>query len=120
MLTPTKNTLRSKAILVQTALAIALGFIGANIYSSSLSAQTNTSKDTMFENIEAGEKGWNFLSEEETISIQNNLNQLEEYSILDPSFDSDIRLMKEDWRWRNQGNRPNYPDYSLETEVYDY
>jgi hypothetical protein len=120
MLTLIENTLRSKAILVQTTLAIVLGIIGANVYSSPLNAQTNTLKDNMFENIEAGEEGWNFLSEEETISIQNNLNQLEDYSILDSSFDSDIQLMKESWRWRNQGNRPNYPDYSLETEVYDY
>jgi hypothetical protein len=101
-------------------LAIAFGFIVANVHSSPLKAQTNTSNDTMFQNIEAGEEGWNFVSEEETRSIQDNLKELEDYSILNSNLDSEVRLVEEDRRWRKQGQRPNYPDYSLETEVYDY
>lgn len=100
--------------------AIGLGFIIANVCSSPLNAQTTTLKDDMFQNIEAGDEGWNFISEEETKSIQDNLNQLEDYSIMNSNFDSDFRLVEEDRRWQNQGDRPNYPDYSLETEVYDY
>ena len=100
-------------------LTFALGLIVANVYSSPLNAQTRTLNDAMFQNIEAGEEGWNFISEEETKSIQDNLSQLEDYSIMNSS-DSDIRLIEEDRRWRNQGERPNYPDYSLETDIYDY
>ena len=110
--------LRSKLEL-RAALAIALGFIVIN-YSLPLNAQTRTSNKTMFENIEAGEEGWNFISEEETISIQDNLNQLEDYSIYNSEFDSDIRLIEENQRWLDGGERPNYPDYSLETDIYDY
>ena len=104
----------------RVALTIALGFIVANVSSSPVNAQTQTSNNTMFENIEAGEEGWNFISEEETISIQDNLNQLEDYSIFNSEFNSDIRLIEENQRWLDGGERPNYPDYSLETDVYDY
>ena len=101
-------------------LTIALGLIVANACSLPLNAQTRTLNDTMFQNIDAGEEGWNFISEDETKSIQDNLNQLEEYSILDANSDSDIRLVEEDPRWRQQGERPNYPEYLLETDIYDY
>ena len=100
-------------------LTIALGFIVANS-SLPLNAQTRTLNDTMFQNIEAGKDGWNFISEEETKSIQDNLNQLEDYRILDDNSDSSIRLVEQQRRWRKQGERPNYPDYSLETDIYDY
>ena len=116
----TTTKLRPKLEAFQLGLTIALGFIVANVYSSPLNAQTRTIKDTMLQNIEAGEEGWNFISEEETISIQDNLNELEDYSILDSNSDSDVRLIEEDRRWRKEGERPNYPDYLLETDVYDY
>ena len=115
------NTIEShcQRKVFQIGLTIALGMMAANVYSAPLNAQTGTSSTTL-ENIEAGEEGWNFVSEDETRSIQNNLKELEDYSILNSDFDSDIRLIEEDPRWRKQGTRPNYPDYSLETEVYDY
>ena len=104
----------------RVALTIILGSIVANVYSSPIHAQTRTLNNTMFDNIEAGEEGWNFISEEETISIQDNLNQLEDYSIINSNSDSDLRLIEQNRRWSKQGERPNYPDYSLETDVYDY
>lgn len=114
----TTTELRPKQIF-RVGLTIALGFMAANVYSLPLKAQTRTLRDSMFQNIEAGEEGWNFISEEETKSIQNNLNQLEDYSIMNSS-DSDLRLVEENRRWRQEGQRPNYPDYLLETDVYDY
>ena len=83
----------------------------------SLNAQTTTSDEISFEDIEAGKDGsWNFSSEDETISIQDNLEQLEEYNISTP-YDSEVKLTEEERRWGNTGDRP---DYTLETEVYDY
>ena len=110
---------RSKLQVFRLGLTIALGFTVANVYSSPLNAQTRTLNNTMFQNIEAGEEGWNFISEEETKSIQDNLKQLEDYSIMNSS-DSDLRLIEQRARWRKQGERPNYPEYLLETDVYDY
>ena len=79
--------------------------------------QTTTSDEVSFEDIEAGEEGsWNFSSEDETISIQDNLEQLREYDISTP-YDSEVKLTEEERRWGNTGDRP---DYTLETEVYDY
>ena len=115
----TTTTEQRPKLQFRLGLTIALGLIVANVSSSPLNAQTRNFNDTMFQNIEAGKDGWNFVSEEETKSIQDNLNQLEDYSIMNSS-DSDLRLVEEDPRWRQQGERPNYPDYSLETDVYDY
>lgn len=114
----TTTKLRPK-LKLRVGLTITLGLIVANVYSLPLKAQTRTLNDTMFQNIEAGEEGWNFVSEEETKSIQDNLKNLEDYSILDNN-NSDIRLVEEDPIWRKQGERPNYPDYLLETDIYDY
>ena len=115
----TTTELSSKQKVFRLGLTFVLGFIVAN-YSLPLNAQTRTLKDTMLQDIEAGEEGWNFISEEETKSIQDNLKELEDYSILDSNSDSDLRLVEEDPRWREQGERPNYPEYLLETDVYDY
>ena len=103
MLNTTKTELRSKLRVIPTGLAIALGALVANVYSLPLNAQTGTLKDTLFQNIEAGKDGWNFISEEETISIQNNLQEFGDYSISNSTFDSDIRLTEEDKRWGNHG-----------------
>ena len=98
--------------------AIALGIMIAN-YSLPLNAQTNSSEEFSFEDIEAGKDGsWTFSSEDETTSIQDNLQQLEGYDISSP-YDSDWRLTEEERRWYNT-NTGNRPDYTLETEVYDY
>ena len=83
----------------------------------SLNAQTTTSDEILFEDIEAGKDGsWNFSSEDETTSIQDNPKELREYDISTP-YDSEVKLTEEERRWGNTGDRP---DYTLETEVYDY
>lgn len=85
----------------------------------SVNAQSTTSESIPFEDIEAGQDGsWNFSSEDETISIQDNLQELREYDISTP-YDSEVELVEKDprWGWDNRGSRP---DYTLETEVYDY
>lgn len=97
--------------------AIALGIIIVNIYSFPLNAQTDASEEVLLENLEVEEEGsWSFSSEDETISIQDNLEKLGEYDISTP-HDSDWRLTEEERRWGNRGDRP---DYTLETEVYNY
>ena len=115
------------SITIKTALslgAIALGITTAN-YSLPLNAQTDSSEEFSFEDIQAGKDGsWNFSSEDETISIQDNLRQLnqevkaKEYDISYP-YDSDLRLIEEERRWDNT-NTGNRPDYILETDIYDY
>ena len=83
----------------------------------SLNAQTTASDEISFEDIEAGQDGsWDFSSEDETISIQDNLEELREYDISSP-YDSELKLTEEERRWGNTGDRP---DYTLETEIYDY
>ena len=105
------------SITINTARAIALGIIVASVYSLPLQAQLETSEDVSLEDLEVKEEeNWSFSSEDETISIQNNLQELGEYNISTP-YDSDLRLTEEERRWGNRGDRP---DYTLETEVYNY
>lgn len=96
--------------------AIALGLVTVNL-SSSANAQTNTSDGFEFDKIEVGEdSGWDFKSENETISVQDDLQELKQYSISD-SEDTDVRLVEEERRWGNQGDAE---DYSIKTDVYSY
>lgn len=113
------------SITIKTALslgAIALGITTAS-YSLPLNAQTDSSKEFSFEDIEAGKDGsWNFSSEDETISIQDNLRQLnqevkEKESEISYPYDSDFRLIEQQPRWDT--NTGNGPDYILETDIYD-
>ncbi|MBE9045065.1 hypothetical protein IQ255_11730 [Pleurocapsales cyanobacterium LEGE 10410] len=98
--------------------AIAFGFTLATIYSLPLVAQTDTPED-LFEDIQAGENAtWNFTSEEETLSIENNLEELGEYSISNSELDTNIELKEENRRWGNNLGGPE--EYSIETEIYDY
>jgi len=80
-------------------------------------AQADSSTDFEFNKIEIGEDaGWEFKSENESISVQDDLKKLQEYSISDTE-DTDVRLLQENRRW---GNRGDVEDYSIETEVYGY
>lgn len=114
------------SITIKTALsfgAIALGITTVN-YSLPLNAQTDSSEEFSFEDIQAGKDGsWNFSSEDETISIQDNLRQLNQEvkdreSEISYPYDSDFRLIEEDRRWYNT-NTGNGPEYILETDIYD-
>lgn len=92
-------------------------FLIISICSSPINAQTSTSEHDFLEDIKAGNNGdWNFSSENESISIKDNINKLEEYNFSE--VDSiDVQLTEENRRW---GNRGRAKDYSIEAEIYDY
>lgn len=91
--------------------AIAVGF------SLPAVAQTDSNGSFDFNKIEVGEdRDWEFKSENESASVQDDLGELQEYSLSDVD-DTEVRLIKEDRRWGNVGDTE---DYSIETEVYGY
>lgn len=94
---------------------IALGLIAISSFFPA-NAQADTS-DFQFDKIEVEEDAaWSFNSEDEATSVEDDLQELKEYSISKPD-DSDVRLVDEDRLW---GNRGNVEDYSLETDIYNY
>ena len=98
--------------------AITLGFIVANSVLL-VNAQTRSADSFDFEQLQTGENlNWSFSSEEETISIQDNLLELNEISI-SKSDDTNIRLVDENSN-KPWGNRGDKEAYSFEAEVYDY
>ncbi|MGF1588162.1 MAG: hypothetical protein ACFCU7_02780 [Pleurocapsa sp.] len=101
--------------------ALALGIIAANFFSLPLkaqTAQTNTSEADLFKDIKAGENiNWSYSSEDETISIQDSLEELGEYNVSDSAEDAGVQLREEDRRW---GNRGDAKDYYFEAEIYNY
>ena len=98
-------------------LAIAVGTLLTITYGLPLNAQTRITKSNP-ENWELREKtDWTFSSENESISIQDDLEELEEYSIAEPNTETDLEISEENRRW---GNRGDVENYSIEVEVYDY
>ena len=102
--------------------AIALINIGTNLQIPT-NAQSRTADSFNFDEITAGGKGnWNFSSEDETVSIQNNLNQLRKYDI-SVNENYDIRVIRENRRrlgikrWGNRGDRSYY---SIDDGLYPY
>ncbi|MGK7951256.1 MAG: hypothetical protein AB4368_21350 [Xenococcaceae cyanobacterium] len=88
------------------------------IYSLPLNAQTNTSEYEVLNNIETEENiDWSFSSEDESISIKDDLKELGDYSISESELEEDLELTEEDPKW---GNRGDVEDLSIEAEVYDY
>ena len=103
MLTIAKNIAYACAIVVGLSLSVR--------------AQTEPNTSFEFDKIEVGEDtGWEFESKNESISVQDDLKDLQEYSI-SGSEDTDVRLVEEERRW---GNRGDGRDYSIETDVYGY
>lgn len=101
-------------------LAIFIGTTLASIYSLPLNAQTNTVADSggILEDVEAGENlNWGFTSENESISVKDDIQELENYRISESSSEEDIELIEDTRKW---GNRGDIEDYSVEVEVYDY
>ena len=96
--------------------AIALGIVIVNCSMLPTNAQTNTTDDFNFEEIGLEESNWTFESENETISVQDDIERLEEYGISDLN-DSDVRLIEED---RRAGNKRGRSYYSIEADVYNY
>lgn len=95
--------------------AIAFGTLLAGIYSLPLNAQDTVLGD----DIEADKNlNWSFTSEDESITIKDDIKELRTYSISDDEdLDVDLELDEEDRRW---GNRGDVDDYTFEVEVYDY
>ncbi len=104
---------------------IAIVTIVANVSAISTYAQSTTADSFNFEELSAGgEGGWNFSSENETVSIKDDLRQLGDYDISGvESFN--IRLTPRNrrrlgiGRWANKGDRPYY---SLDNRIlpFDY
>lgn len=110
--------------------AIALGTIVVNFSTLPSNAQSTTADSFNFDEISAGGKGsWNFSSEDETVSIRNNLKELREYDISGVE-NFDVRLIqRRNWRnrrWGNQGDRYYYienrifPYYPIRGRIYNY
>lgn len=113
--------------------AIAFGTIVASFYTLPSNAQSTTAESFNFEKITVGnENNWNFSSEDETVSIRNNLKQLEEYNISGVE-NFDVRLIQANRRrlrnppWGNRGYRPYYsledrifPYFPVESRIYNY
>ncbi len=98
-------------------LAITVGTLLTITYDLPLNAQTRTTQSNT-ENWELREKtDWTFSSENESISIQDDLEELEEYSIYEPNTETNLEISEENIRW---GNRGDVENYSIEIEVYDY
>ena len=114
-------------VVVRLGLAIATSFLLANSYVLSTNAQTNSLEastennysDGYLEGIGTGETNWDFSSEQESLSLEDKLKELPEFSIFksEPDSELDLELVEENPRGDNLGNSRKY---LLETEIYDY
>lgn len=92
---------------------IALGTI-ASFSITRVQAQSTTAESFNFEEISIGdERGWNFSSEDEKVSLQDDLKKLGEYDISGTEH-FDVQLIEERRRrlgikrWGNRGDRSVY------------
>lgn len=113
--------------------ALWLGIIVAGFSPLPVQSQSKTADSFNFDELSAGGKGnWNFSSEDDAVSIRDNLSQLREYDISGRE-NFDIRMIRERRRrlgirrWGNQGDRSLYfiddglyPDYFRENRIYNY
>lgn len=113
------QTINSKAI----ALGLILGsiFIPAPLWADTpdgarLSDLSSSSRDRFLEDIQVGENlNWNFSSEDETRSIEDELKKVSELNL--SQSESDVRIIEEDQKW---GNRGDVEDYKFKIDVYEY
>lgn len=103
-------------------LAAVIGVIAMS-FATSVNAQSRTADSFNFDEISVGGKNsWNFSSEDETVSIRDNLQQLREYDISNIE-NFDLRLIRERRRRlgiKNWGNRGDRSYYSIESGFYPY
>ena len=99
--------------------AITSSSVLASTYSLPLHAQTSTvDGSSILEGVETGEDlDWSFTSEDEPISVKDDIKELEDYSLSGSDSETDLELIEEERKW---GNRGDVEDYSVEVEVYDY
>ncbi|MEL7407239.1 MAG: hypothetical protein AAFN00_09775 [Cyanobacteria bacterium J06558_2] len=79
-------------------------------------AQEDESEYRFLQNIEAEELDWSFSSENESLSVEDDIRELKDYSISNEA-EIDVQLIEEERKWGNQGD---VQDYSLEAEFYNY
>lgn len=104
----------TKVLMRSSAIALTVMIIK---FPTSTNAQNDALESVELDRVQLREEtSWNFPSEAETISIKDNLNILEEYSISESSG-SDVKLVKKNYPW---SNRENIEEYFLEVEIYDY
>ena len=97
-------------------IAIASCVILGDSYSLSSNAQNVTLESDSLTNIDTQtNQNWYFDSENESISVKDEIQKLEDYSISES--ETDIELNEEEPKW---GNRGDVEDTSVEIEVYDY
>lgn len=112
MLTSTKRVIHLSAVV--------LGSIVFNFSTLPSNAQSTTADSFNFDEISAGGKGgWNFSSEDETVSIGNNLKQLREYDISRVE-NFDVRsIQRRNWRNQRGGNNADRY-YYIENRIFPY
>lgn len=112
--TDTKRNL--SAIVKVAAKGIMTTILLTTIAGLPAKAQTNITESDYLENIEADDSQWDFSGTSESVSVEDEISNLEEFDISE--FDSrDLRLDEES---RRRNSRRGIKDYSIETEVYDY
>lgn len=108
--------------------AIAIGIVIINFPILQTNAQSTTADSFNFEAISVGEgSSWNFSSKDETASLQDEIQNLGEYSISSDADNFNVRLVQENRVFPNRTNRPYYyienriaPYYFIKTRIYDY
>ena len=120
MLTTSKKAIHLSAIV---------GTIVFNFSVPPSNAQSTTAESFNFEEISAGDSGWNFKSEDETVSIRNNLKELREYDISGGEYFDVRAIQRRNWRNQRGGTDADryyhienriFPYYPLETRIYNY
>ncbi|MEM8674797.1 MAG: hypothetical protein AAGF83_13120 [Cyanobacteria bacterium P01_G01_bin.67] len=85
-----------------------------------VTAQTARSQSNFLTDIEAGNyDDWEFSSEDESISIKDEITELQEYNLSNLS-ESEIELEGRIVKDRTWGNRGDVEDFSVKTDVYEY
>ena len=111
---------------------IVLGIIIVSFSKIPTHAQSRTSESFNFDELSIGdERDWNFSSEDEKVSIQDDLKELREYDISGTEY-FDVRLIDERRRrlgikgWGNRGYRSIYsvgdglyPYFFRENRIYN-
>ena len=107
-----RNILQTNTKYLISAIALTTGILG--ICSLQINAQTNTSESDFLRDIQVGKDiEWTFPSENESISVKDDIRELGDYSI----SESDPELIDEEQEWGNTGD---VKDHSVEFEIYDY
>ena len=100
--------------------AIVLGTIVVNFSALPSNAQSTTADSFNFEEITVGdEDNWNFSSEDETVSIRDNLKELREYDISGVEYFDVRSIQRRNWRNRRGGNQGDRY-YYIENRIFPY